>query len=313
MAQELASEGLDLLPGKERDLNRYLSGFDPETRLRSVTRLGWLDEPNAPMAFVLPEKVLGRVAGEQIIYQPERFSPSTATLHAQGTLEAWRCEVAEPCAGNPLLTVAIAVALAAPLLKHAHLDGGGLHLYGGSSRGKTTALQAGASVWGCGADPAEAGGQTLIRRWNATKNGLEGLAASHNDTLLALDELGSLDADDFGRAIYDLAGGQGKAAMDANRHLKEQRVWRNLILSTGEISGLQKIQESRRHAKAGQQLRFMDIPITEGIIVETRGLAPAEFANRLKRACGQCFGTAGPAFVQAIIERFDSETPYSGL
>lgn len=307
LAQELASEGLDLLPGKERDLNRYLAGFEPDRRIRSVNRLGWLDESDAPLVFVQPTEILTRSRMEDIIYQPERYSPSSATLHAQGTLEGWRYEVAERCADNDLLVFVICAALAAPLLKHAHLDGGGFHIYGGSSRGKTTALQAGVSVWGCGADPAEAGGQTAIRRWNTTKNGLEGLAAAHNDVLLALDELGSLDADDFGRVIYDLSGGQGKAAMDANRNMKEQRNWRTLFLSTGEISGLQKIRECRRPPKAGQQLRFMDIPITNGIIVETRGLPPAEFANQLKRACGQYFGTAGPAFVRALIERF--ETP----
>jgi len=306
LAQELASEGLDLLPGKERELNRYLAGFEPEARIRSVNRLGWLDDPEAALVFVQPSEILSRRTTEQIIYQPERYSPSSSTLRAQGALEAWQYEIATRSVGNNLLTFAIGLALAAPLLKHAHLDGGGFHLYGGSSRGKTTALQVATSVWGCGADPAEAAGQTAICRWNTTKNGLEGLAAAHNDTLLALDELGSLDADDFDRAIYNLAGGQGKVAMDANRNLKEQRVWRNLILSTGEISGLQKIQECRRTPKAGQQLRFMDIPTTDGIIVETRGLAPAEFANQLKRACGQSFGTAGPAFVRALIERFDS-------
>ncbi|RRQ22446.1 DUF927 domain-containing protein [Thiohalobacter thiocyanaticus] len=304
LAQELACEGLHIVPGKERELNRYLSAFVPEARLRSVTRLGWVDHPEDALVYLLPGDVVTVQGKETLVYQPERHSPSTHTLHPKGSLEAWQDQVAAPCEGNPLLTFAITVALAAPLLKAAHQDGGGFHLYGGSSRGKTTALQVAASVWGCGADPAEAASQTSIHRWNATRNGLEGLAAAHNDGLLALDELGSLDAEDFGRVIYDLAGGQGKAAMNANRTLKEQHTWRNLILSTGEISGQQKIQENRRQTKAGQQLRFMDIPITGGIIEETRGLEPAEFANRLKRACGQYYGTAGPAFLHAIVQRF---------
>lgn len=306
LAQELAADGLDITPGRERLLNRYLAEFEPETRLRSVARLGWVDQID-DFVFVLPNQVLGNPNSETIIYQPERYSPTTHTLHPQGSLEAWRYEVATRCAGNPLLTFSICVALAAPLLKAACMDGGGFHLYGASSQGKTTALQVAASVWGCGVDPAEAAARTAIRRWNATKNGLEGLAASHNDILLAMDELGSLDAEDFGRVIYDLAGGQGKAAMNANRTLKEQQAWRNLVLSTGEISGQQKIQEGRRQSKAGQQLRFMDIPITRGIIIAAHGMPPSAFANQLKRACGEYFGTAGPAFVLALMERFHSE------
>jgi len=125
--------------------------------MRSVERLGWLDGPDPPLVFALPTDIVAHTTMEAITYQPERYSPSSGTLHAQSSLEAWRYEVAAPCAGNDLLTVAICVALAAPLLKPARLDGGGFHLYGGSSRGKTTALQVAISVWGCGADPAEAG------------------------------------------------------------------------------------------------------------------------------------------------------------
>ena len=108
----------------------------------------------------------------------------------------------------------------------------------------------------------------------------------------------------FGRIIYNLAGGQGKAAMDASRNLRQARAWRTMILSTGELSAAGKIQESRRSAKAGQLLRLMDIPITGGVIVNTHGLEAATFANQLKRACGKAFGTAGPAFVTHLAEQY---------
>jgi uncharacterized protein (DUF927 family) len=47
-------------------------------------------------------------------------------------------------------------------------DSGGFHLRGASSSGKTTALNAAASVWG---DP-----DNYTRLWRSTVNGLEGLA-----------------------------------------------------------------------------------------------------------------------------------------
>lgn len=305
LAQELAGDGLDIIPGKERLLNRYLAAFEPTIRLRSVTRLGWVDQID-DLIFVLPNQILGRQIAEAITFQPERYSPSAHTIHPEGSVETWRLEIAKRCAGNPILVFSLCAAFAAPLLEPAHMDGGGFHVHGASSRGKTTALQIATSVWGCGADPAEASARSAIRRWNSTRNGLEGLAAASNDILLALDELGSLDADDFGRIIYDLAGGQGKVAMNVNRTLREQHAWRNLILSTGEISGQEKIQQGRRQGKAGQQLRFMDIPITQGVISETQGIEPAAFANQLKRACGKYYGTAGPSFIDAIIHRFSN-------
>lgn len=304
LAQELADAGLAIVPGKERALSVYLGAFEPTERLRSVSSLGWTEEPDDSLCYVLPGEILAGQQVPEIIYQPERYSPSAATLYTAGSLAEWKYHVAGRCAGNPLLILSLCAGLAAPILKPARMDGGGFHLYGASSRGKTTALQVAASVFGCGADPAEAPGRTAIHRWNATRNGMEGLAAAHNDGLLALDELGSCDADDFGRVIYDLAGGQGKAAMDANRTLKQQRRWRNVIVSTGEVSAAQKIREARRNAKAGQLLRLMDIPAGDGIIVYTKGQPPADFAIALKRACGQHFGVAGPAFVSALVEEF---------
>lgn len=304
LIQELDSAGLTIMPGKAKALCQYLASFVPEDRFLSVDRLGWMHSADSGLIYVLPKRVIAAGDAPQVIYQPERFSPSSDTLHSQGSLKDWYGHVALQCKGNPYLTFGLCSGLAASLLHHAQMDGGGFHLYGGSSRGKTTALQVAASVWGSGADPAEAPGRTAIQRWNATRNGLEGIAAVHNDGLLALDELGSCDADDFGRVIYDLAGGQGKAAMDANRSLKARRAWRNLIFSTGEVSAAQKIQESRRAAKAGQLVRLMDIPITGGIVRDPHGQAPDQFVNRLKRSCAEYYGSAGPAFVQKLIEEF---------
>lgn len=305
LAQDLAAGGLFIVPGKERGLITYLGRFEPATRLLSVNRLGWTDGDDKRLVYVLPNQVLTAGAeAPDIRYQPERHSPSANTLRARRSLEDWQEAVALRCAGNPILVFALSVALAAPLLKAANMDGGGFHIYGASSRGKTTALQVAASVWGCGADPAEDPARTSIHRWNATRNGLEGLAAAHNDGLFALDELGTCNADDFGSVIYNLAGGQGKAAMDASRTLREPRAWRTMMLSTGELSAASKIQESRRTAKAGQLLRLMDIPITGGVIVDTHNLEAATFANRLKRACGEVFGTAGPALVTRLAEQY---------
>jgi len=194
----------------------------------------------------------------------------------------------------------LSLGFAGPLLKPARLDGGGFHLCGVSSRGKTCAAQVAASVWGCGADPADAPGLAFVRRWNATTNALEGLAAAHSDGLLVLDELGTCAARDFGKAVYDLAGGQGKAAMDQNRNLKQPRAWRILLLSTGEIPARQKMEEDRRTVKAGQMLRLIDIPTGDSILSDGTP-EPAQLVDTLKRNSGMYFGTAGPAFMAALI------------
>lgn len=73
------------------------------------------------------------------------------------------------------LGFALSCSFAGPLLKLAGLEGGCFAFEGGSSSGKTTALKVAASVWG---------GEAHVRAWRTTDNGLEGLAALHNDNVL---------------------------------------------------------------------------------------------------------------------------------
>ncbi|MEW8288230.1 MAG: DUF927 domain-containing protein [Candidatus Thiodiazotropha endolucinida] len=302
LVPNLMSMGLKVVPGKEKRLITYLGSFDlPEDfRLRSVSQLGWIENHGNPL-FILPNNPIG-IGGDSVVFQPEEHSPTTNTMHAQGTLSQWQVHVAEPCLGNPILLFSLCTALAGSLLKYSGLDCGGFHLYGGSSKGKTTSLQVGASVWGCGSDPAVSD-ESHICRWNTTGNALEATAAAHNDGFLSLDEMGTCDARDFGKVIYDLFGGKGKSRLNKSSILQPQRTWRIMGLSTGEISVLQKIEEdSGRKAKTGQLIRLIDVPIQDGVVHDYHGNQPGKFVNQLKKACGTYFGTAGPAFLGNLIK-----------
>ena len=123
---------------------------------------------------------------------------------AQGSLRDWQEGVGKLATGHALPVLSISAALAGPLLDLAGQEGGGVHFVGQSSRGKTTLLQAAASVWGRGASPG------YVRAWRATANGLEGAAASATDTVLVLDELGQIDPHEAQAALYSLSNGGGK-------------------------------------------------------------------------------------------------------
>ncbi|MEO5332056.1 MAG: DUF927 domain-containing protein [Magnetococcus sp. YQC-5] len=305
LAQELATDGLMVIPGKEGTLKTYLGHFAPVARWQSVPRLGWLDDPSGRLAFILPDRVLegGSGQGEKVVFQPERHAPTASTIRESGTLADWQNHVVKYCAGNPIFVFSLCLAFAGTLLKSARMDSGGFHFYGRSSGGKTTAAQIAATVWGCGADPAEAPGMAYVQRWNTTANAAEGLAAAHNDGLLVLDEIGSCSAKDFGKMIYDITGGQGKAAMDASRNLKDRRMWRILILSTGEYSSKQKIEEGGQTANAGQLIRMLDISATN-IIANPHDGDHVTHAKRMKRNCSQYFGTAGPQFLKKLLQTY---------
>lgn len=304
LAQYLASCGLDIVPCKERALLNYLGQFEPKARLTCVSKLGWVEMPNAGLTYILPLQTISNHENENFVYQPETHSPSAHTILSKGSLLDWQTRVALLAQDHPYLIFCICTALAGPLLKIIGLEGGGFHFYGRSSHGKTTAAQMAASVWGCGTDPAESPQKAYTRKWNTTANGLEGLAAAHNDGILILDEAGTCNARDFGKVIYDITGGQGKVSMNSERVLRKPRSWHILILSTGEIPAKQKIEEEGKTPRGGQILRMMDIPIEEGVFNKQSRRSGASLAQEIKRSCANFYGTAGPAFLEKLINQF---------
>lgn len=305
LIKQLASEGLQISPRCSADLLDYLAAFNSTARLCSVAQTGWVkgrvNATNAnELAYVLPTEVITLSPDHDIVFQADQHCTSSDTMHGKGTLEQWQAQVAQLCDDNPVLQFSLAVAFTGPLLSFAGMDCCGFHLYGKSSQGKTTALQVAASVWGNGSDPA-ASADAFIQRWNATANALEGLAVSYNDGLLVLDEMATCDAFDFGKVVYNLSGGQGKARLSKESELKRRRSWTMVYLSSGEISAQEKIAETGKPVKAGQLNRLIDIPVTAKIIENSHGRLPGHFADQLKGACGNCYGTAAPVFIRQLI------------
>lgn len=178
----LMDAGLFIAPGRKarERLAEYLTRANPKARVRVVDRLGWHDTPGG-RAFLLPDGAIGAAGADRVMLQtdrPDAFPP----LAQSGTLDEWKREIAERAVGNSRLAFSIAVALAAPLLGLLNAEGGGFHLRGPSSVGKSTALAAAGSVWGGG------GLRGWSKSWRATDNSLEAVAAAHCDLLLCLGE-----------------------------------------------------------------------------------------------------------------------------
>ena len=276
----LASLGLEV-PTAGRDKARlldYIATAKPRPRFRCVSRVGWEGG-----IFVLPGESFGEMADERVLFQPDGVGFDHA-YRAKGTLDDWRARIGAPSVGNTRLAFALSCAFAGPILDLLGEESGGFHLRGGSSLGKSTALFLAGSVWG-GGDV-----RGYVQTWRATDNGLEATAARHCDTFLALDELGQADGRTAAETAYMLANGQGKARATRSGGGRRPAAWRVLFLSTGEISLADKIGEDGRgrRAKAGQEVRVIDIPADAGaglgLFEELHGVSgAAEFAKRLKR------------------------------
>lgn len=294
---ELLRLGWEPSPGRGRkwrdDLRDFLMGAEPEKRVRCVTRIGWNGQ-----AYVLPDCAISAAPdGEEMTLQAsERLDHA---LNLSGTLKDWQETVAAKVLGNSRLELAISVAFAAPLLAVTGDDGGGFHLRGASSSGKSTALVVAGSVWGGG------GTRGYVQSWRATDNGLEALSALHNDCLLCLDELSQIDSKAAGSAAYMLGNGVGKARAGREGQSRKSHEWRLLFLSNGEVGLADKISESGGRIAAGMEVRVIDLRADAGagcgIFENLHGAPdPATFAQSLKGAAGQAYGTAARAFLRHV-------------
>lgn len=290
--RELATGGLHISPsGKARNLlTAYIQTLPVDVRARCVKRLGW-----HAGAYVTPDHVYGEAEGERPVFQSE--SGVLPENSASGTVDEWRDRVAALAVGNSRLVFALCVSFAGPLLEIAGEDSGGFHLRGSSSTGKTTALRLAASVWG---QPAR-----YVRTWRATTNGLEGVAAIHNDGLLILDEIHQCDPREAAEAAYMLANGQGKSRASRTGTAREAASWRLLFLSSGEQSLADRLGSIGKKATAGQQVRLADIPADAGrgmgIIEELHGAETSgELVARLAEGYEHAHGTVASTWLDRL-------------
>lgn len=153
------------------------------------------------------------------------------------------------------------------------------------------------------------GGREFLLTWNATINGLEGVAMNRNDALLCLDEIGQSDPEKVGESSYLLANGTKKARSDSLGYAKPVSKWRLLYLSTGENSLADQMKLVGRKAHAGQEIRILDIPADTEIHGAFENLhdhsSGDAFAKALESLSQKYFGHAALHFIEHLINNKD--------
>ncbi|MDR0806984.1 MAG: DUF927 domain-containing protein [Enterobacteriaceae bacterium] len=241
-------------------------------------------------AYILPDGSVIGTSDKPVLFNGR--SAAAKGYGVKGTAESWRDSVAMLSQGNHSMMLGIACAFAAPLIGLVGADGFGVHLFGGSSAGKTTTGNAATSIYG---EP-----EALKLTWYSTALGLVNEAAAHNDGFMPLDEIGQgSNRKAVSDAAYALFNGVGKiqgAKEGGNREIKR---WRALAFSTGETDLESYIKADGVKVNAGQLVRLLNVPITKA--TEYHGYADGKaHADALRAASQNHYGAAGRQWIKDL-------------
>lgn len=266
----------------------------PEINLLGVDKPGWHDNGGSGKKVFIYGNQIFAPKGEK----PAVYFYGTAPFKKKGTLEEWKQFVAKFFAGNSRQLLLLSAAFAGPLLGLVKQPNIGILLHGASRSGKTATLAAICSVFG---------DEEIMGSWKATANALLQFAVERNDLVFPLDELSQAKASDAGEAAYDLMNGHSKRRLNSDSKVQPAQKFKLITISTGEQSFAAYLAKYGLTASAGQLARMISIPFSpKGIFENTHGYKNhAAFAQSLVVNAQKYYGTAGPAFIQHLVDHQD--------
>ena len=281
---KLANDGLEVNTNNANSLVKYIadviaSNLDTIDHREAKSTMGWVGDRFVP-------------------YDPgiafdgdEQFRHLYRAITKRGKLMEWTAFM-RPLRKNLIFRMTMAASFASPLIERVGENPFVLHLWGGTSTGKTVALMAAMSVWG---DPAPG---KLTRTLNMTQNSMLTTAAFLGNLPFAGDELQTIKSQwtNYDQLIMRLTEGQDRARMNRDR-INEVKSWRCSFLFTGEEPCI------KQSSGGGAKNRVIEIE-TKGTVVDN-GNTVANFVR-------SNYGTAGERFVREII-KIDCPALYADL
>jgi uncharacterized protein (DUF927 family) len=240
--------------GAQKALAQFL-GFKPKCEIIRMPRVGWA-AVGSHWIFVRPDEVITPTDMPQARHTSYLLD-ATATrhgLHIAGTAAGWETEIAAPLEGNSNATLSFATFFGAPLLSFASEPGGGIHLYGRSTIGKTMISDAGQSIYGA---PHETANDAFGVSWGGTEAGFDALALARTDLGLPLDEITLANRRTAEQVVYKVASGTKGPRATSSGHLRETAHASVLVFSTGEKSLAHFIGPDLQE---GARKRLVDVP-----------------------------------------------------
>ena len=253
---------------------------------RYVGKCGWhsFDDGNV-RCFLLDKPIVSARSRVSIVADESGDrGEMLRALKPRGSFDAHKNALKRAFEEDPICALMILGSLAAPLLKPLKAPNFAIHLYGDSSRGKTSKMICGASVYG---DPSN---EQWVGSWNATGTAMELRAETLNDLPLFFDEVGAGDRTQIERWIYMLINGSGRSRAQRSLSLRKTPSWNTVVGSTGEalIAGDQ--------SNTGAQVRVLQYR-TSGF-----GSLGASGVDEYRESCASNSGHIGRHWLKVLVD-----------
>lgn len=222
-------------------------------------------------------------------------------LATSGTLQEWFEGVVSLAAVSPCLMLALAVGFAGPATALVSKElGGGVCLYGESSRGKTSCAYAAASIYGKRA--------SFIHKWKNTANFMLATLESHNDNFAVFDEFKTASRVELrDNPQFLIADGETPGRCNIHGEGKPKGHWTLQVFVTNERSMEAQMRQWKIEVINGASVRIPGVQVPfdkRGIFVTAASVEEsASYVKHIERVTERCYGVAGAVWLQALVDR----------
>jgi uncharacterized protein (DUF927 family) len=314
VAGRLASLGADIAREERKLLPDFLlttvelvnDNVQELTRFMAVPTTGWSQLSNGRWVFVLPHTTKfppDLPSGELAIFQTEQLHLKHGFAIA-GTVEEWRQQILEPFVGCSNVTLAVGVALSAPLTIWAGVPPGFFHIYCASKMGKSLDSAIGQSSYGPPLIPNETNPDPFGLSWLATANSIGAVILVRSSLPAFVEELNQGTPKAIADAAYRIANGITKGRLRGTK-LEPRLTYCVPGFSTGEESMVDFLTRNGVRVTDGMRTRFADVPaeVREGSVFEkfSKDEIP-ELGSKCYALLRNLYGAVRDAWAQYLVD-----------
>lgn len=295
----LLSHGMHLNANEAKSTQFYMSAYLKELsrladREKVYDRLGWHDRYTT---FVTPTKIFCK-DGSIVEHAPNPAIRAITkdAVYSQGTLEEWRDNLRFLCgAGKEGYRTFMYANFGAPLLHMTGHKGILIAASGDTGRGKTTLLEACASVWGNPEPLLVSGGQD-----GATVNATYAILGTYHSLPMFWDDTTEREPEEMRKFMINISQGKGKERMIGNVHDGKVVTWETMVLSSANTDDVHRVMNTGKDTDP-HLMRMISVEFDEVDRSTEMKITADKFRARLR----QSFGIAGEIYLKYVVTHYD--------